>query len=205
MVLAKELESARNLQPFNHIFRQHTVNGELRWVHCRSMPEQKEDGSLWWDGVILDITAQKQIEEELIRAREVAEVANQAKSAFLANMSHELRTPLNAVLGFAQILSRDLTLTPQQQNQIQSIRRGGEYLLTLINDILDLAKIEAGRFELIPETWNTEGFFRELEQMFRIRAEQKGILFHCETVGQLPYTLHCDDKRLRQILINLLG
>lgn len=155
--------------------------------------------------IFQDILARKHVEEELIRARQAAEAANQAKSAFLANMSHELRTPLNAILGFAQILLSNPGLAQSQLNQIQRILNGGEYLLTLINDILDLAKVEAGRFELLPDTWNTQSFFRELEYIFQTRAEQKGIYFRHEIVEALPQALYCDNKRLRQIIINLLG
>ncbi len=155
--------------------------------------------------IFLDITLRKQTELELIKAREAAEAANRAKSAFIANMSHELRTPLNAVLGFAQILQRDPSLGNHQHEQVQRIQSGGEYLLTLINDILDLAKIEAGRFELFPEIWDTRSVFQELAYMFRIRTEPKNLDFQYEQVTPLPYSLYCDHKRLRQILINLLG
>lgn len=169
-------------------------------------PIHNEQGKVVSSVVIFqNITIRKQTETELIRARQAAEAANQAKSAFLANMSHELRTPLNAILGFAQILLSDSQLTKVQYNQVQRILSGGEYLLTLINDILDLAKVEAGRFELLPEIWNTQGFFQDLEHIFKLRAEQKDIFFRHEVVGTLPQSLYADDKRLRQILINLLG
>ncbi len=152
-----------------------------------------------------DITEMKQVERQLANARDQAEAANRAKSAFLANMSHELRTPLNAILGFAQILARDPLLDAKYLREVESIRRGGEYLLTLISDILDLAKIEAGRFELLPRAWKTEGLFRSLTEMFRMRAESKGVQFHYLPADDLPETLYCDDRRLRQIAINLLG
>jgi PAS domain S-box-containing protein len=163
------------------------------------------DGSRLVIEVGLDISARKQAESALIQAREIAEAANQAKSVFLANMSHELRTPLNAILGFAQLLEQDPGLDEMQRHQAQSIRRGGEYLLTLINDILDLTRIEAGRFELYPVDWDTQTFFDEITHMFRIRADQKGLRFRYQAMMPLPRVLHCDAKRLRQILINLLG
>ncbi|MDM8545070.1 response regulator [Candidatus Venteria ishoeyi] len=152
-----------------------------------------------------EILARVNVQLALAQAKQQAEVANHAKSAFLANMSHELRTPLNAILGFAQILERDDSLADKHKREIRLIRRGGDYLLTLINDILDLAKIEAGRFELLPCTWNTQSFFQELSYMFKIRAEQKDILFRYENSIPLPQYLYCDDKRLRQILMNLVG
>ena len=136
---------------------------------------------------------------------EAAEAANHAKNAFIANMSHELRTPLNAVLGFAQLLSNDRNLTAEQVKYVQSIKRGGGYLLILINDILDLAKIEAGHFELLPTIWDSENFFENLVHIFQIRAQQKGIEFHCKSMTPIPPALECDEKRLRQITLNLLG
>jgi signal transduction histidine kinase/DNA-binding response OmpR family regulator len=139
------------------------------------------------------------------RRAETAEAANRAKSAFIANMSHELRTPLNAVLGFAQILAKDSHLSATQLNSVRSIQRGGEYLLTLINDILDLAKIEAGRFELFFAPCDMNTFFKAICDMFTTRAEQKGIQFHYRTLSPMPTVVHCDDKRLRQITMNLLS
>lgn len=183
-----------------------TPSGQLKWIAIDSRPNPVEPGQpILWSGHVIDITVQKQVEAALIEARQAAEVANRAKSTFVANMSHELRTPLNAILGFAQILRQDASLSELQRNQIHSIHRGGEYLLTLINDILDLAKIESGHFDLFPAIWDTHSVFQEIDYMFRIRTEHKGIYYHHEHVTPLPQSLYCDDKRLRQILINLLG
>ena len=180
---------------------QNTQTG--KWYHC-------SDSAIPWDDRLVrleiasDISEIKQVQADLAAAKHAAEVANRAKSAFLANMSHELRTPLNAVLGFAQILAEDAALSREQRRQIDSIKRGGEYLSTLINDILDLAKIEAGRFELFPKTWHTQEFFQGLREVFEMRASQKGIGFEYQAT-ELPHKLYCDDKRLRQILMNLLS
>jgi PAS domain S-box-containing protein len=152
-----------------------------------------------------DITEQQRVAEALRTAKEAAELANRAKSTFLANMSHELRTPLNGILGFTQILQRDRTLTAKQLEHVKVIHRSGEYLLTLINDILDLAKIEAGKIEVCPVTVNFEGFITGITDLFRMRTQQKGIEFKYEALSPLPAWILADDKRLRQVLINLLG
>lgn len=152
------------------------------------------------------ILERQETEVILKRAKEAAEVANRAKSTFLANMSHELRTPLNGILGYTQILNLDKNLTEEQREGVDIIQRSGEHLLTLINDILDLSKIEAGRLELSTADFRFFTFLKDIADLFRMRAQQKGILF--EFVGQeddLPLAVHADEKRLRQILLNLLG
>ena len=141
----------------------------------------------------------------LAEAKLLAEAANQAKSMFLANMSHELRTPLNAVLGYAQILQRDATLTAKQKESADIIQRSGEYLLTLINDVLDLSKIEAQRLELTITDFHFPRFLQEIVDLFQIRAQQKDIVFKYVQSSHLPLMVKADEKRMRQILINLLG
>ncbi len=154
---------------------------------------------------IEDITEPKQVETALRLAKEAAEAANLAKSAFLANMSHELRTPLNGILGYTQILQLDKTLTEKQLDGIRVIHRSGEYLLTLISDILDLSKIEAGRIELYPVEVHLGRFISSLTDLFKMRAHQKSVAFVYQPWSPLPFAIKADDKRLRQILINLLG
>lgn len=155
--------------------------------------------------IVRDISERRHVEQTLQHAKEAAEIANQAKSTFLANMSHELRTPLNGILGYAQILNRDSSLTEKQKEGVSIIQRSGQYLLNLINDILDLAKIEAGRIELYETDIYFDEFIQSIVQLFKIRAEQKGIAFFYERTPHLPLGIRADEKRLRQVLINLLG
>lgn len=153
---------------------------------------------------IKDITQRKQAEEELRQAKDAAEAANRAKSEFLANMSHELRTPLNSVLGYAQILKRDGNWSPKQQRALMTIEQSGEHLLGLINEVLDLAKIEAGALELQLSPCNLPELIQGVAELMRARAQDKGLSFACEGLSALPVRVRADERRLRQVLVNLL-
>jgi len=154
-------------------------------------------GVLWW--------VQSSEQTQLKKSKIAADAANQAKSEFLANMSHELRTPLNGILGYAQILSRAKAWGEKERNGVNIIHQCGSHLLTLINDILDLSKIEARKMELLPTEFHFPGFLEGVAELSRIRAEQKDITFTYEPEKALPIGILADEKRLRQVLINLLG
>ncbi|MEH2130155.1 MAG: ATP-binding protein [Nostoc sp.] len=144
-------------------------------------------------------------QRELKKSKAAADTANHAKSEFLANMSHELRTPLNGILGCAQILLRSPALPKQEQYHVNIIEQCGSHLLTLINDILDLSKIEAKKLELHPDDVHFPSFLQGIVEICQIRAKQKGILFVYKPALNLPTGIHVDVKRLRQVLLNLLG
>ena len=142
---------------------------------------------------------------ELAAARNAAEAANRAKSAFLANMSHEIRTPMNAILGFTQIMLQSPTLGPRDRENLEVIHRSGRNLLALINDVLEMSKIEAGRIEFTSKPMDLHELLGDIESMFRGPARAKGLQWEVITAPQLPRLIVTDGNKLRQILINLVG
>ncbi|MEB3309315.1 MAG: ATP-binding protein [Snowella sp.] len=149
--------------------------------------------------------AKAKAELALREAKEAAESANRAKTTFLANMNHELRTPLNAILGFTQLLEREPFLKAEQRNSINIINRSGKHLLGLINDVLEMSKIEAGKIQLVAQTFDLSQLLQSLRDMFQFRAQEKGLslTFHC--APNTPQYIRTDEVKLRQVLINLLG
>ncbi len=145
-----------------------------------------------------DVTERKRYEESL-------QQANRAKSVFLANMSHEIRTPMNAILGFSQLMLRDQDLTTRQCQYLGTINRSGEHLLALINDILEMSKIEAGRTTLNVSTFDLPVLLKDLEMMFRVRTDEKKLSFSVDTIGDVPQFIVTDINKLRQAFINVLG
>ncbi len=177
-----------------------------KWILTTKIPFRDSHGKiLGLVGIGRDITERKRAEEELQKAKDAAESANTLKSEFLANMSHDIRTPMNAILGFSEILKEHLRDSPQYHEYLNGIMHGGRTLLQLINDILDLSKIEAGRLDIRPEAMNLQTMITEIQQMFSLNVREKGIRFESHLSPDTPTTVLLDGARLRQILVNLVG
>ncbi len=187
-----------------YIFKHRLSSGELRDVEVYANPISIR-GKDYSFSIVNDITERKKTERELQRTKEAAEAANKSKSAFLANMSHELRTPLNAILGFSELMKRDVGISPEQIRNLEIIGRSGEHLLSLINDVLEFSKIEAGRVVLNLENFDLYRLLLSLEEMFQLRARQKGLTLNVDQSRDVPQYIKTDQNKLRQILINLLG
>ncbi|MCX8085511.1 MAG: ATP-binding protein [Rhodocyclaceae bacterium] len=203
---------------------QTTPTGQLIWLHTSKVPLKDGSGQVIGVlGIYSDITERKRNAEELERyrqhleqlveertaelrlAKEAAEAASRAKSIFLANMSHELRPPLNAILGFAQILARDARIPADAQQSIATINRSGSHLLALINDVLEISRIESGRLSVQRQPFDLIAALAMVEEMIRSRAEAKQLAFTVERAAGLPRHVLGDEPRLRQVLLNLLG
>ena len=165
----------------------------------------EEETSRQTDLLMREIEAHKRTDAKLQRAKEVAEAANEAKSRHLVGLSHELRTPLNSILGYAQVLERDPAMPAKRSSAVKVIRHSAEHLSGLIDGLLDISKIEAGRFHLDRTEVRTKEFLDQLVDMFELQATARGIGFHFIPPERLPFAIHTDENRLRQILINLLS
>jgi len=177
------------------------LGGETLWFSASISPLPNRS-AIW---VARDITQRKRAEAALQTAKEVAEAANRAKSTFLANMSHELRSPLKAILGFCQLMSRSATLPEEHRERLAIVNRSGQHLLTLIDNVLDLSKIEAGCLAIAPTDFDLYSLLDEIQAMFQLTAEAKFLQLEQARAADLPRYLNADKLKLRQILINLVN
>lgn len=182
------------------------INGKERWIITSKLPFFDKNGEvIGVVGTSDDITKRIEIEKKLKKATEEAIAANLSKSTFLSNMSHEIRTPMNAILGYSQLLQDDDNLTKIQQENLKTIKKSGEHLLALINDILDMSKIEAGRTTLKPSDFNFIELLKEVDQLFKIKAAQKKLDLSFQISDEVPKDIYADESKIKQVIINLLG
>lgn len=187
-------------------FKNKKKNGEIYWEESSISPIINSQGKIThFVAVKEDITKRKLIEEELIKSKIEAESANRAKSAFLANMSHEIRTPLNAILGFSGLLLNDNNLSEEQKRKVETINHTGEHLLKMINEILEISKIEAGKASVNLGEFNIYRLIEDLKNIFYLKAKDKNICLNFFIDDDVPDVIITDELKLRQILINLIG
>jgi len=188
------------------------IDRSSRSYELNMLPIFKKGNVIAVTGIGVDITTQVHSErylrlasQEAEQMRQQAEQANKAKSKFLANMSHELRTPLNAIIGYAQLLDVDLDLSVRQRQFVKTMQASGHHLLNMINDILDLSKIESGQLELVDQVFSIRSLINDTENIFKLQAKDKGLEFSVDLSSTLPNFVEADDHKIRQILMNLIG
>jgi signal transduction histidine kinase/CheY-like chemotaxis protein len=184
------------------------VGGIVAWwlvLTYKSRQVAQEESNRQTHLLMQEIDSHRATDEQLQKAKQVADLANQAKSRYITAISHELRTPLNSILGYAQILDADKSIPPHRRQAVQIIRKSGDHLLSLIERTLDIARIEGGKLSLEVRALDFPGFLRQIVDMFELQARTKGLDFRYQPQGELPAVVRADERRLRQILLNILG
>jgi PAS domain S-box-containing protein len=204
-ILRLWLESMRTLEPFEAEIRLRREDGEFRWHLCKVVPEILGTSLLSWIGTNTDIHDRKIIADRLIVSQREAQSANLAKTNFLANMSHEIRTPLNAILGFAELIFSPDQSHDENIKAVETIRRSGTQLLRIINEILDISKIEAGHMEVEEVEVDVPAMVEEVRSLLELQASDKGLKLDFRIMSPLPRRVVSDPVRLKQILMNLVG
>ena len=205
-IFEKHITDKTSKTPFNIEYRLLKKNNEYAYYHASGETTRDEEGNpIRVAGSLVDITESKNTLLETQRLRGEAEAANRAKSAFLANMSHEIRTPMNAILGIAEIKFRDETLSPEMEEGLEKIYESGNLLLGIINDILDLSKIEDGKMEILPINYDIPSIVNDIVQLNRLNYESKPIELYLNIDANTPLNLYGDELRIKQILSNVLS
>jgi len=199
-------DSVISRQPFDIDFPIVHDDGTIHYVRCICEPIYDDNGRyIKMLGIVQNITENKRAELEILKAKEESERANRAKSAFLSSMTHELRTPLNAIIGFSQILQEDQAIPYKQREFISAMYKSGQHLHAMINDVLDMSKIEADKLEFLYEPLSLEDIVDDLISIFSLKSAQKNINFYVIKDSHLPKYIIGDKKRLKQVCINLIG
>lgn len=196
--------SADTLTPWNYEYRVVLKNGEIQWLRGLANPIQSNDNSILWTGLIVNITNQKKIYEQLLLSKKEAEEANEIKSLFLANVSHEIRTPLNGIFGFTELLS-STELNSLQTEYVNHIIFSTENLLTLINDLLDLSKIESDKIQLNLEDIDVSKIAQSIVQILKLQSIEKNVDLQLLIDNSVPKTILGDGLKLNQVISNLLS
>jgi signal transduction histidine kinase/ActR/RegA family two-component response regulator len=204
-VIESIIQSSNSMEPWSKEYRVIDGNAEsgIRWLFGRANPEKESDGSILWHGFVTDITDQKKFELDLLQSKLDAEKANQTKTLFLANVSHEIRTPLNGILGFTDLL-KETWLTYTQREFLHNIQISSETLLAIINDLIDISKIDTRQIKLTKDSVNLRKLLQNLINTLGLQAKEKDIEIHCIVDHDTPELIQTDYVRLNQVITNLL-